>query len=233
MQVVIFAGGKGSRLLSLSETLPKPLLDINGYPLILYVMKVYSEQKIKNFVLLTGYMHEKIEAFFEKYRASDDGFYYHPMIGKVHINIVDTYEDSTTAKRLYLAKDYLEDRFFLTYADGVADIDLNKLLAQHINNGTTLTITCVKKKNQFGVVSFSDHKVTSFSEKSDYYWINGGFMVAEKRILTNLVINKMLEEDTFSHLLENSDLGVYIHDGYWKSVDNLQDKLDLEYKLKS
>lgn len=234
MQTVILAGGFGTRFFGITKSTPKPMIEVNGQPLIVHVMKVYVSQGYKEFIICTGYLSEVIREYFKKYCVKDIGEYSIlnlPEIGEVKAAIIDTGLDSTTAKRLELVRKYLNETFFLTYADGISDIDLNELLKVHQAGGYTVTLTTVPIKDQFGSLILNENKVVSFQEKKQKHWINAGFMVCNQSIFRYLKSSEMLEVGTLPEIAEAGELGAYKHIGFWKCVDNIQDKLELEKHL--
>jgi glucose-1-phosphate cytidylyltransferase len=140
-----------------------------------------------------------------------------------------------TGGRILRARDYLPDKFFLTYGDGVSNVDLNKLLKQHNEDDALLTLTAIKPMGRFGALEIKKELITSFREKSsnDESWINGGFMVVEKRLLEFIKgDNDILEQDVFNRLIENQQMAAYKHDGFWQCMDTLRDREKLEDLLK-
>lgn len=235
MQVIILAGGRGSRFLNLTGQIPKPMVEISSTPLILHVMSIYTSRGYNTFLICTGYLSEVIINYFSQYRHGTMGIYgiyIHPLLGEVKLAFSDGGESSTTAKRLLLLEELLEDQFMLTYADGVADVDLNRVVRSHLNNNCVATITAVKVTDPFGSLVIEGNKVAGFLEKKAERWINGGFMLCDKDILKYIDTNKMLEEYTFPQLAREGKLGVYKHEGFWRCVDNIYHKLELEKIVK-
>ena len=231
MQVIILAGGRGSRFLNLTDQIPKPMVKIAEMPLIVHVMSVYTSRGYNMFLICTGYLSKVIVNYFSQYRHGTEGIYgiyTHPLLGEIKLAFSDGGETCTTAKRLLLLKDILDDKFMLTYADGVADVDLNGVMCSHLKGNCIATISAVKVTDPFGSLVIRNDKVTGFLEKKEERWINGGFMLCDKMILQYIDTSKMLEEYTFPLLASEGILGVYKHEGFWKCVDNIHHKLELE-----
>lgn len=231
MQVILLAGGRGSRFLNLTDQIPKPMVKIAETPLIVHVMSIYTSRGYNKFLICTGYLSEVIVNYFSQYRHGTEGIYgiyTHPRLGEIKLAFSDGGETSTTAKRLLLIKEILDDKFMLTYADGVADVDLNGVVCSHLKNNCIATISAVKVTDPFGSLVITGDKVTGFLEKKEERWINGGFMLCDKRILQYIDTSKMLEEYTFPLLASEGKLGVYKHEGFWQCVDNIHHKMELE-----
>lgn len=242
MKVVILAGGFGTRISEESHLIPKPMITIGDKPIIWHIMKYFSSFGYNNFIILGGYKHYMIKEYFNNYflHNSDVTFDYsneNKLIIHNHSNekwtitVLDTGLNTMTGGRLLRAKEYLPDRFFLTYGDGVSNIDLQSLVREHEENNSILTLTAIKPLGRFGALEIDNHKVSSFREKSssDESWINGGFMVVEKRLLNYINgDNDILEQNVFSRLVEEERLGAYKHDGFWQCMDTLRDRERLE-----
>ena len=173
MKVVILAGGKGTRISEYTKFIPKPMIKINKYPLIFHIMKIYAKQGFKDFIIASGYKGEIIEKFFKK------------KIKDWNVKIVPTGLETMTGGRIKRLKKYLNnERFFLTYGDGVSNLNIKKLLNFHLKSKSTVTLTAVRPPARFGAIKIKGNKVTVFREKSslDEGWINGGFFVMEKEI---------------------------------------------------
>lgn len=234
MQVVIFAGGFGSRFLNMTQTVPKPLIMIHNQPLITYVIDIYASQGHRDFIICTGYLSEVISDYFSKLYLRDNApykVYDIPQIGEVNIIIEDTGLASSTAKRLEMVRGYLDNVFMMTYADGVSNVNLDEVLKLHEAGQYTVTLTSIPVKDQFGSLVLEENTVVSFQEKKQEHWINGGFMVCNSSIFECLEPSEMLEVGTLPKLAASGKLGAYKHLGFWKCVDNIQNKLELEDHL--
>lgn len=231
MQVVIFAGGFGTRFLNMTQTVPKPLIMIHNQPLITYVMDVYVAQGHRDFIICTGYLSDAISDFFANFYLRDSApykVYDIPGMGEVNVIIEDTGMSSSTAKRLEMVRHYLSDVFLLTYADGVSNVKIDEVLKLHEAGQYTVTLTSISVKDQFGSLILNENTVVSFQEKKQEHWINGGFMVCSSSIFEYLDSSEMLEIGTLPKLAAEGKLGAYKHSGFWKCVDNIQNKLELE-----
>ena len=241
--VVILCGGKGTRLREETERVPKPIVPIGGKPILWHIMKIYSEQGYKKFILLLGYKSEKIKEFFLNYPWSVTDF--NMKLGsqeKTHLNnnhkddweitFLDTGLESLTERRLFLAKKLLqgEGKFMLTYGDGVADINLDDLMKFHNSKDVVLSITGVKSRSKQGKITHSGGMIKSFSEKpilDDL--INGGFMVFDRKIFDYISEeNVMMEFNLIPKLVNMGKVGIFEHRGFWHSMDTYQDKINLD-----
>ena len=214
--VVILCGGRGTRLREHTQTIPKPLVEIGGRPILWHVIRIYAEQGFRRFVLCTGHRAELIEAFVE-----NDG-----LPPGLEIECVQTGEDTPTGGRIARVADRLDgQRFCATYADGVADIDLAALLAYHDNHGALATMTVVQPELQFGVAELNgDGHVSCFTEKPRYQgWINGGFFCFEPGALDYIGPDSVLERDPLEGLAADRQLRAFRHQGFWDCMDTYKD----------
>ncbi|MGN0578808.1 MAG: glucose-1-phosphate cytidylyltransferase [Ruminiclostridium sp.] len=237
MKVVILAGGYGTRLSEETHALPKPMVTIGGMPMLWHIMKYYSSFGFNEFVICLGYKGYVIKEYFYNYwmRQSDITIKMSEQGNdiKIHksktenweITLVDTGIDVQTGLRIKRIQQYVNnERFMLTYGDGLSNVDLNTLLNQHNNSGKAVTITAIQPSGRFGVVDFNEDKtITSFNEKGKGKYINAGFMVAEPDLFNYLGKNEPLEYAPFEQLVHEGRLGVYTHDGFWKCMDTLSD----------
>jgi glucose-1-phosphate cytidylyltransferase len=215
-QVVILCGGRGTRLQEHSPSVPKPLVEIGGHPILWHVIQIYLAQGFRRFLLLTGYQSEAIERFSQE---SD-------WPGGAEISCLDTGRDTPTGGRVRRAADrFRADRFCLTYADGVADIDLHALLAEHDRHRPVATMTVVQPELQFGVADLNgDGVVRGFVEKprSDH-WVNGGFFCFEPEVLELLDEQSVLEREPLARLASSGELRAFRHEGFWECMDTYKD----------
>ena len=212
--VVILCGGKGTRMRAGGETLPKPLVEIGGRPILWHVMSLYAAHGFERFLLLTGNGAGRVERF-----AADLDW---------DVSCLDTGSDTPTGGRVQRARALLEgDTFCLTYADGVADIDLGALLAFHREQGGAATITVVRPANPWGVAELGeDGRVRGFREKPRLEsWVNGGFMVMEPRALESIGADDVLERAPLESLAAAGELFAYRHQGFWDCMDTYKDTL--------
>lgn len=243
MKTVILAGGLGTRLAEFTEALPKPMVPIGGMPIIWHIMQIYAHFGYKDFYLPLGYKPEVVKDYFLNYHALANDFSVDLSSGSVmllesskrtdwNVTLVDTGLDTMTGGRLKRLKHLIADgRFMLTYGDGVANIDISKLVAQHEKCGKLLTVTAVRPPARFGDLQFSGDLVTSFAEKSQLGegWINGGFMVVEPDFLDLIVDDsQMLEREPITRAVEMGEVAVYEHKGFWQCMDTKRDKDSLE-----
>jgi glucose-1-phosphate cytidylyltransferase len=214
--VVILCGGRGTRLREHAQTIPKPLVEIGGQPILWHVIHIYAEQGFSRFVLCLGHRGDLIEAFVEG-NGLPEG---------LTIECVDTGEETPTGGRIALIRDRLEDgRFCATYADGVADVDLAALLDFHSEHGALATMTVVRPELQFGVARLDGANVVEgFEEKPRFEgWINGGFFCFEPGVLDYLTEDSVLEREPLEGLASDGQLRAYRHTGFWDCMDTYKD----------
>ncbi|SKA82452.1 glucose-1-phosphate cytidylyltransferase [Desulfobaculum bizertense] len=245
MKAVIFAGGLGTRLSEETGLRPKPMVEIGGKPILWHIMKIYSFYGVTEFIILTGHLSHVIKDYFINYytRYSDITVDMRQHSVTLHesreepwqVTMLYTGEETMTAGRLQKAKEYLKnERFFLTYGDGVADVNIHELLKHHEEKGKICTLTAVQPEGKFGAlgVNTDDCCVHTFQEKpqGDGKWINGGFMVCEPQIFEYLPSNcdKIpFEQDPLRNLASAGELDAYFHKQFWHPMDTLKDKNEL------
>ena len=245
MKVLILAGGLGTRISEYTENIPKPMVQISDLPILLHIMDLFSHYGHKDFYIALGYKGEVIKNYFKNFSLLNKDFKVNLENGEVeflkgnnlnkrkwNVTLVDTGLNSLTGRRVKLMQPYLENEtFFLTYGDGVSDIDLEKLLKFHNDNKKTLTITAVRPQARFGELEIKDGLVIDFKEKPQLHqgWINGGFFVAEPRFFDYISDeNIMLEREPLEKLTSIKELVAYKHYGFWQCMDTLRDKEFLE-----
>ena len=214
--VVILCGGRGTRLQEQSPSIPKPLVEIGGEPILWHVIRIYAAQGLESFILCTGFKGELIEA------AVDS----HEWPRGVTVTCVDTGLDTPTGGRIQQAGAMLEGRSFCaTYADGVADIDLQRLLAFHRAHGGLATMTVVRPHLPFGVAELNgDDRVRGFQEKPRAAgWVNGGFFCFEAEALEYLNADSVLEREPLERLAADGQLHAFRHEGFWDCMDTYKD----------
>jgi glucose-1-phosphate cytidylyltransferase len=214
--VAILCGGRGTRLQEHTQSIPKPLVEIGGRPILWHVIQIYLAQGFRSFHLLTGYCAEMIEEFArgERWPAG------------ARVECIETGLDTPTGGRLARASWALEqERFCLTYADGVADIDLHALLAEHERHGAAATMTVVRPELQFGVADLGrDGMVRRFVEKPrSEDWVNGGFFCFEPSVLALMDEASVLERDPLQRLAADGALRAFRHEGFWDCMDTYKD----------
>lgn len=224
MKAVILAGGFGTRLSEETRYIPKPMVKIGDFPILWHIMNIYSKYGINDFVICAGY---KKEFIFDWVNSNKE------VLGNWNIQVVDTGLNTMTGGRIKRIQDYIgNERFMLTYGDGLADININELLEYHIAKNKKITITAYLPENRFGILKFnSDGDVLSFEEKSkdDSDWINAGFMVCEPEIFDLLTNdNNVFEKEPMQSMAKNGQMAAYKHFGYWQCMDTLREKQILE-----
>lgn len=243
MKAVILAGGFGSRISEETAVRPKPMVEIGGMPILWHIMKIYSAYGVNEFIICCGYKQYVIKEYFANYflHMSDITFDMEHNEMQVHqryaepwkVTLLDTGENTMTGGRLKRVAEYVknEEAFCFTYGDGVADIDIGKLVAFHKAQGTKATITATYPPGRFGVLEIKDNKVNCFREKpqGDGGLINGGFFVLSPQVLDYIADDKTIwERDPLEKLSKEGSLSAYHHEGFWQPMDTLRDRLYLE-----
>ena len=225
MKVVLLAGGLGTRLSEYTKTIPKPMININGRPLLLYIMKHYAKYGYKDFYIALGYRGEIIKKFFNK------------KFFDWNINLIETGQNTMTGGRLKRLKKHIgKETFMMTYGDGLSDINLKKLLEFHKKNKKLVTLTAVRPPARFGVIKFKGQLVSYFKEKSklDEGWINGGFFVMEPEFLKFIEDDQTyLEREPLEKATKQRQLVAFKHKGFWQCMDTQRDKDKLNKALNS
>ncbi|HYZ82130.1 MAG TPA: sugar phosphate nucleotidyltransferase [Solirubrobacteraceae bacterium] len=218
--VVILCGGRGARLQEHTQSIPKPMVEIGGRPILWHVLQIFLAQEFRRFLLLTGYRGEQVQAF-----VASEGW-----PADAEIRCLPTGEDTPTGGRLHRAADALDERpFCLAYGDGVADIDLAALLAAHARHGAPATMTVVRPALPFGIAQLNgDGVVRGFSEKPrSEQWINGGFFCFEPSVLKLLDSDSVLERGPLERLAAAGELRAFRHEGFWDCMDTYKDAVAL------
>jgi glucose-1-phosphate cytidylyltransferase len=243
MKAVILAGGLGSRISEETNLKPKPMVEIGGKPILWHIMKMYSHYGINDFVICCGYKGYVIKEYFANYflHMSDVTFDMRNNEMQVHqqyaepwkVTLVDTGEDSMTGGRLRRVRDYVKDEedFCFTYGDGVADVDIGKVIAFHKAAGVDATLTATFPPGRFGALDIHDGRVGSFKEKpkGDGGMINGGFFVLKPKVIDLIAGDDTTwEREPLEALSTSGQLAAYQHEGFWQPMDTLRDKNHLE-----
>jgi len=225
MKIVLLAGGFGTRMSEYTKTIPKPMININGRPLLLYIMKHYAKYGYKDFYIALGYRGEIIKKFFNK------------KFFDWNINLIETGQNTMTGGRLKRLKKHIgKETFMMTYGDGLSDINLKKLLEFHKKNKKLVTLTAVRPPARFGVIKFNGQLVSFFKEKSklDEGWINGGFFVMEPEFLKFIKDDQTyLEREPLEKATTQRQLVAFKHKGFWQCMDTKRDKDKLNKALNS
>jgi len=237
MKVVLLAGGLGTRLAEETHKIPKPMVQIGNLPILIHIMKIYSFYGFKDFVICGGYKHEEIIKYFKNYldfKLKKKNKHQHIFFStnkSWNVNIVYTGKKTNTGGRILKIKDLInEESFFMTYGDGLADINIKNLLNFHTKNKNIVTMTAVKPPGRFGVVKINKSIVTKFQEKVDNknVWINGGFFVFKNEIFKYIKKNSnSLEKDVLTKITKIKKLNAYKHNNFWQPMDTLRDKNEL------
>jgi glucose-1-phosphate cytidylyltransferase len=242
-KVVILAGGLGTRLAEETEARPKPLVEIGGRPILWHIMKIYSRYGLNDFIVCLGYKGYMIKEFFANYylHMADVTFdigrnsaeYHRAGAEPWRVTLVDTGTDSMTGGRVRRVRDYIGDQTFcLTYGDGIADIDIARLVAFHHDHGRLATVTAVLPPGRFGALDMGDKgRVLGFREKplGDGGRITGGFFVLSPKVIDYIDGDDTpLEDKPLARLAADGELYAYQHSGFWHPMDTLRDRRQLE-----
>jgi glucose-1-phosphate cytidylyltransferase len=246
MKVVILAGGLGTRLSEETSIKPKPMVEVGGRPILWHILKIYSAYGVNEAIICGGYRADVIKDYFHSYfiRNSDVTFDMQNNSIVVHslhrepwkVTVVDTGQDTMTGGRVRRVRDFIGDeRFYLTYGDGVADVNMTALNEFHDKENSLVTLTAVSPPGRFGAVMLTEdsHKIASFREKPrgdvDGAWVNGGFFVVEPEALDYIDDDAtVFEQEPLRRLAREGKLSAYRHEGFWQAMDTLRDKNVLE-----
>ncbi len=220
MQVVILAGGFGTRLSEETDLIPKPMVRIGNIPILQHIINFYSEFGHKDFIIALGYKADVIIDYFDANKAKN-----------LNVNLVDTGLDTSTGGRIKMLEQELDDEFMLTYGDGLSNVDLDSLLEHHRKQGKLATVTAVRPPARFGTIEISAGRVTKFAEKDpqDAGWINGGFFCLNRGVCKYISdFSTSFESEPMRQLVSIQELSAFEHHGWWQPMDTLRDKRTLE-----
>lgn len=242
MKAVILAGGLGTRISEESHLRPKPMIEVGGKPILWHIMKLFSHHGIHEFVICLGYKGYVIKEYFANYflHMSNVTFdmtrnkmsVHEQFVDPWHVTLIDTGQDTFTGGRLKRVRNYIgNERFCLTYGDGVSDIDIRALIAFHDGHGKHATITAIQPPGRYGALNLDGPVVRNFQEKpaGDRAWINGGFFVLEAAVFDYIEGDQTSwESGPLQRLAQENQLMAYQHAGFWQAMDTLRDKNHLE-----
>ncbi|MDQ8180936.1 glucose-1-phosphate cytidylyltransferase [Pelagicoccus sp. SDUM812005] len=242
MKVVILAGGLGTRLSEETHSKPKPMLEIGGRPILWHIMKIYSSFGFNDFIICAGYKGYLIKEYFNNYFLHNSDVTFDMQSKEIHLHdnspepwkvtVIDTGENTMTGGRLKRVQHLLNsESFCMTYGDGVSDINIKKLVDFHKSHKKKATLTAVIPPARYGALELEGPAVTHFKEKpqSDDSWINGGFFVLEPSVIDLIPGDHMhWETEPLEALAQEGQLCAYKHQGFWRPMDTLRDKLQLE-----
>lgn len=247
MKVVILAGGLGTRLSEETEIKPKPMVEIGGKPILHHIMKHYSHFGFREFLIALGYKGDSIKRFILDCQTLNGNMTVNFTTGSVSsrdrdcedwlVELTDTGNDTATGGRLGRLKESLaSSTFMVTYGDGVANVDLRRLVAFHREQGKIATVTAVRPPARFGGLVLEGNSIAQFTEKPQIGegWINGGFMVLEPEVLDYIEGDRTsLEADVLEKLAAEGQLAAYRHEAFWQCMDTMRDKRLLESLVQS
>ncbi len=242
MKVVILAGGRGTRISEETTNIPKPMVEIGGRPIIWHIMKIYSHYGFNDFVICLGYKGYIIKEYFANYFLHSADITLDIEKNKMEVlgskaepwkvTLIDTGLDTMTGGRIKRVHKYVgAQTFMLTYGDGIGDVDIKKTLEFHKKCGKFATITAVQQAGRFGALNITADGVKTFFEKpkGDRSWISGGFFVLEPEVFKYIRDDStMWEKEPLESLAQDNQLSAYKHSGFWKCMDNVRDKIELE-----
>jgi glucose-1-phosphate cytidylyltransferase len=241
MQVVIMAGGRGTRLSEETINVPKPMVRIGDLPILLHLMEYFASFGHRDFVIALGYKSHVIKEYFINYLRMQGNLEINLETGEVkslttpsqlwNVKLIETGDETGTGGRLVRLEKHLEDEFFYTYGDGLADVDLNQLRDRHLSSGKLATVTSVRPPSRFGSLEITGDTVLNFKEKlpEEAGWINGGFFIMKKSVLTFIKDDsEMFEGQPIERLVSAGELSAFKHEGFWQPMDTLRDKMLLE-----
>ena len=242
MQVVILAGGRGTRLAEETTLRPKPMVEIGGRPILWHIMQIYASHGFREFLIACGYKGEMIKEYFRNYAMRESDYRIHLSTGEVDmvvpspldwdVGLVDTGLDTMTGGRLLRLRSWIGDAtFMVTYGDGVGNVDVGALVAFHRAHGKLATVTAVRPPSRFGGLNLDGDRVREFSEKpqTGEGWINGGFFVFEPGVFDYLAGDgDILERAPLEEIADAGELMAFRHGGFWQPMDTIRERQLLE-----
>jgi glucose-1-phosphate cytidylyltransferase len=243
MKVLILAGGFGTRLSEETEIRPKPMVEIGGKPILWHIMKIYSHYGFNDFVILLGYKGYYIKEYFANYYLHQSDVTIDLATGRIEVlnsssepwkvTLLDTGLNTMTGGRIKRAKTIVENEtFMLTYGDGVGDVNILELLKFHKSHGKAITVTAAQPEGRFGALDIGENSIVkAFQEKpkGDGAWVNAGFFVCEPKVFDYIEGDStVFEKEPLQKLAEDGELYAFKHKGFWKPMDTLRDKLELQ-----
>lgn len=243
MKIVILAGGYGTRISEESHLKPKPMIEIGDRPILWHIMKLYSYYGFNDFIICCGYMQHVIKQWFANYYlyncdvtfdfGQDNKLIIHNKdVENWRVTLIDTGLNTGTGGRIKKVQKYIgKETFMMTYGDGVSNVNLDQLLNYHKSNQAIVTLTAAKIRQRFGVMTINaDSKITSFREKSenDSERVNAGFMVLEPQVFDYIKEDVYFEQEPLEKLACDGKLSAFKFDGFWKPMDTMRDKMQLE-----
>ncbi len=244
MKVVILAGGYGTRLAEATDLVPKPMVEIGGRPILWHIMKIYSQYGFNDFIILLGYKGYLIKEYFANYYLHQNDIRFDFVTNTTEllsnssepwkVTLLDTGADTMTGGRIKRAQKHIgNESFLLSYGDGVANVDLAKLVDFHREQNTIATLTAIQPEARFGNLNVGTHgRIRDFSEKpkTESGWINGGFFVLEPSIFNYLDGDDcILEQGPLQSLVSEDQLSAFHHHGFWQCMDTLRDNKKLNH----
>ena len=248
MKVIILCGGMGTRISEETDLIPKPMIQIGGKPILWHILKIYSYYGFNEFIILLGYKGYIIKEYFSNYflhqsdvtinLANNEMQIHNNSTEPWKVTLIDTGLNTMTGGRIKRVQEYVgKETFMLTYGDGVSDVDLGKLLDFHHAHGKALTMTAVQPEGRFGALDIENDRVTNYLEKpkGDGTWINGGFFVCEPVVFDYITEgdSTIFERKPLENLAKNGELFTYKHRKFWKPMDTLRDKIQLERMIET
>jgi len=243
LKVVILAGGVGTRLTEETDIKPKPMIEVGGMPILWHIMKIYYAYGFNEFIICLGYKGYIIKEYFANYFLHLSDITVELATGNIktlncksedlRVTLIDTGVDTQTGGRIKRVKSYIgNETFMLTYGDGLADININDLISFHKRHGKLATVTAVRPLGRFGTLVLGKNSyITEFEEKpvGNGGWVNGGFFVLEPKVFDYIIGDETFwEKKPLENLAKDSELVAYKHTGFWKPMDTLRDKRELE-----